>query len=68
MSTVTVYRFASWHQGRPITADRMATREAIRKLRGEAYLESAREVPASEVDQAGFHTPGAQQTAGVVRF
>ena len=36
-------------------ADRMGTREAIRRLRGEADLSSAKVVRLADVDSAGFY-------------
>lgn len=53
----TVYRFEIWDR-ETLTrsfADRMGTKEAIRRLRGEADLESAKVVDLADVDSAGFY-------------
>ncbi|HEY2402068.1 MAG TPA: hypothetical protein VGI23_17065 [Steroidobacteraceae bacterium] len=53
----TVYRFEIWDRETRTTsfAEHMGTREAIRRLRGEADLSSAKVVQLGEVDSAGFY-------------
>lgn len=53
----TVYRFEIWDRETRTTslADRMGTREAIRRLRGEADLASAKVVRLADVDSEGFY-------------
>jgi hypothetical protein len=57
MDEETVYRFEIWDRETRTTsfADRMGTREAIRRLRGEADLASAKVVHLADVDSAGFY-------------
>jgi hypothetical protein len=57
MDEATVYRFEIWDRETRTRslADRMGTREAIRRLRGEADLSSAKVVRLSDVDSAGFY-------------
>ena len=57
MDEETVYRFEIWDRETRTTsfADRMGTREAIRRLRGEADLSSAKVVRLADVDSAGFY-------------
>ena len=53
----TVYRFEIWDRETRTTsvADRMGTREAIRRVKGEADLASAKVVDLADVDSAGFY-------------
>jgi hypothetical protein len=57
MDEATVYRFEIWDRETRTRslADRMGTREAIRRLRGEADLSSAKVVRLADVDSAGFY-------------
>jgi hypothetical protein len=68
MDEIEVYRFAVWDRGRLLQSPNMATREAIRRAKGEADLESVRLVPASEVDSAGLYQGKSTSGPGVVRF
>jgi hypothetical protein len=62
MDHVIVYRFQTWdrEQKRSIWRSVMGTREAVRRERGEADLDSALEVGHHEVDADGLY-PKAQQ-------
>ena len=57
MTEETVYRFQIWDRETRTAsfADRMGTREAIRRLKGEADLSSAKVVRLADIDNAGFH-------------
>ena len=65
---IEVYRFAAWDRGRLVQSPKMATREARRRAKGEADLESVRLVPISEVDSAGLYLGKPTLGTGVVRF
>jgi hypothetical protein len=66
MSQVAVYTFASMDRqtGAGVTAPRMGTSEAIRRVKGIANLESKQLVDESKVDAEGFY-PAAIATAAV---
>jgi hypothetical protein len=57
MKQETVYRFEVWDRANRTKsfAAQMGTKEAIRRLRGEADLESATAVDAAEIDGDGFY-------------
>ena len=57
MDTETVYRFEVWDSDTRTKSfePRMGTRQAIRRLRGEADLESALTVSVLDVDADGFY-------------
>ena len=53
----TVFRFEIWDRKTRTTsfADHMGTREAIRRVKGEADLASAKVVRLADIDSAGFY-------------
>ena len=53
----TVFRFEIWDRKTHTAsfADCMGTREAIRRVKGEADLASAKVVRLSDIDSAGFY-------------
>jgi hypothetical protein len=57
MDQVTVYRFQTWdrNESRSIWRPLMGTREAIRREKGEADLDSALLVSQHEVDANGLY-------------
>jgi hypothetical protein len=57
MPQVAVYRYSALDRdtGRDVAAARMGTREAIRRAKGVADLESKELVDLSEVDCEGFY-------------
>ena len=63
MTFVTVYRAKIWKPEREGFElwPRMGTRAAIEKLGGKIVEGSAREVPASDLDDEGFVDPGAPE-------
>lgn len=58
MAQVVVYAFnvVNRQTGKDVTAARMGTPEAIRRVKGIAILESKRLVDRSDVDCEGFYT------------
>jgi hypothetical protein len=62
VSEVAVYTFESWdpEQRASVVCERMATADAIRKMKGMADLSSVRLVPLSEIDADGFYANGAR--------
>ena len=56
MTFVTVYEFKIWNDeaGAFVVQARMGTRAAIQTAGGEIIEESAREVPAADLDSRGF--------------
>jgi hypothetical protein len=65
MKQETVYRFEVWDRETRTssTAAQMGTRAAIRRLRGEADLDSAKTVDCADVDTDGFYSESPEQTA-----
>jgi hypothetical protein len=57
MNQETVYRFEVWDRETRTssTSAQMGTRGAIRRLKGEADLDSAKLVDCAEVDAEGFY-------------
>jgi hypothetical protein len=58
MDYVTVYRFQTWdrEQNKGAWSPLMGTREAVRREKGEADLDSALQVSHDEVDANGLYT------------
>ena len=65
MKQETVYRFEVWDRETRTssTAAQMGTRVAIRRLRGEADLDSAKIVDCADVDTEGFYSERPEQSA-----
>jgi hypothetical protein len=57
MEQLTVYRYEVWDrkEGKKHFAPLMATREAIRRVKGEADLTSALSVDIASIDSNGFY-------------
>jgi hypothetical protein len=58
MDQVTVYNFDVWDNqaGKYVRARRMATPDTIKRIKGEADLESALVVNRSDVDEYGYYS------------
>ena len=57
MPKVTVYCFTGYDHtsGQTVSAQRMATLETIKELKGTPLMETAKEVDTSELDGNGFY-------------
>jgi hypothetical protein len=65
METISVYRFQTWDRNlrQGVWSPLMGTREAIRRRKGEADLDSALQVSREEVDANGLYPKAVDTTS-----